>query len=190
MSENWLAYHGDEKLKAKIVALSKEHVAQNQLKQGVLHAVDGKGDLRACFAQSFGFPCIHDAHLAELLGWPEWLIDLQDIIFESLAEKDVAWWHVAFPEVIPVGVDLVNMRQILVMRILKTMGYSKDSIMWKEFIATNLVTVLIPLIVNDRWEESTQDFIVRTIAMIVLTQFSLMKSRKSICSECGEIDDE
>src|SRR6059036_1776153 len=52
----------------------------------------------------------YHAGLAVALGWPEWLVRLQDTLFEGLLPSERPAWTETLAQAVPIGVDLEPVR--------------------------------------------------------------------------------
>jgi hypothetical protein len=115
-----LSYHSDPSVKARHVEMAKAHLKMDMLRAGTYGEGNGKS-FKACSVGCFA----HDinkkrddkhAVVAEDAGWPEWLVRLNDTLFEGLPEDERNDFHVALREAVPVGVDLEPVRHKLAIR--------------------------------------------------------------------------
>ena len=65
--------------------------------------------------------------MAETLQIPEWLVRLEDKIFEGLSEKDSKEWPLRFSEAINVGADLDKIKPAFLVYVLESMPKSPIS---------------------------------------------------------------
>ena len=65
--------------------------------------------------------------MAETLQIPEWLVRLEDKIFEGLSEKDSKEWPLRFSEAINVGADLDKIKPAFLVYVLESMPKSPVS---------------------------------------------------------------
>jgi hypothetical protein len=101
-----LAYHGDAKLRAKLVREMKRHAKLDMLAQGAMGDND-KGCTAACAIHSLTGEWAYDhSQLAELLNVPEVLTRLFDRIFEGLSADEAREFSQAWPKAIRAGADL------------------------------------------------------------------------------------
>jgi hypothetical protein len=101
-----LAYHGDAKLRAKLVREMKRHAKLDMLAQGETGDHD-KGCTAACAIHSLTGKWAYDhSQLAELLNVPEVLTRLFDRIFEGLSADEAREFSQAWPKAIRAGADL------------------------------------------------------------------------------------
>jgi hypothetical protein len=101
-----LSYHGEHAFKNEVVTLAHGHRALDLLRVGKYDHGNGIGCSVGCFALDYGLRAGDHAVLAEHLGWPQWLVSIQDNIFERLPARERNKWHVDLVEAVPVGVDL------------------------------------------------------------------------------------
>jgi hypothetical protein len=104
-----LSYHGDHALKAEAVMLAHGHCALDLLRVGEYDHGNGIGCSVGCFALDYGLNPGEHAALAVYLGWPQWLVNAQDNIFERLPARERNKWHVDLVTAVPVGVDLYGL---------------------------------------------------------------------------------
>ena len=102
-----LSFHNDAAVKTKYVDRVKAHAAADRLVQGVGWE-EGKGCAVGCTFENYD----HSRGPIEI-GVPEWLMRLEDKVFEGLPKSDAMQWPVIFLEAIPVGVDLDPLRHKL-----------------------------------------------------------------------------
>jgi hypothetical protein len=101
-----LAYHGDAKLRAKLVREMKRHAKLDMLAQGETGDHD-KGCTAACAIHSLTGKWAYDhSQLAELLNVPEVLTRLFDAIFEGLPTAEAKDFSQEWPGAIRAGADL------------------------------------------------------------------------------------
>lgn len=106
-----LSYKADPALKAEHVAQAEHHAAADMLLSGTYGEISGshfRGCSVGCFAHDIAPKAGGNLHLtvAEARGLPEWLVRLQDSMFEGLPDEERATFHVELARRIPVGVDL------------------------------------------------------------------------------------
>src|ERR1700677_5366688 len=100
MEIEMIAYHGDPKIKADIIAQLGMHRRADQITKG-RYWDGGKGCAVGC--------TIHSGNHAEYeprFGIPSLLAGLEDCIFEGLPNDLAMEWPMRFMAAIPVGVDL------------------------------------------------------------------------------------
>jgi hypothetical protein len=104
--ETLRAYKNCTYTKAQAVKDAKEHRDKDHLLSGTYYS-NGRPDWKGCSVGCFTKDPDggHDKYPA-LFGLPEWVARLQDSIFEGLAQKDRAWWHVALFTTIKPGQDM------------------------------------------------------------------------------------
>lgn len=118
-----LSYNGDPLLKAEFVAHVERHRLEDRIIQGSygkLVGAEWRGCAIACAARSLdeidGLPLRvgngRHEFVAERLGWPMWLVCLDEAIFESLPAAVAREWPGRLARAIPVGVDLDDMGPI------------------------------------------------------------------------------
>ena len=105
-----LSYHGDPAIKAAHIAQAEHHATADMLVSGTFGDTDAgafKGCSVGCFAHEIN-PKRSDYHavVAEAAGWPEWLVYLNDTLFEGLPAGEREQFHVELRKRVPVGVDL------------------------------------------------------------------------------------
>ena len=110
-----LSYHNDEGLKDAFVKEIETHRRLDAFIQGTYD--DGyvgvfKGCSVGCSIHSMnriqGTSINYEDHaaLAEAVGWPEWLVRLQDTLFEGMSEEDSKNWTLSLANAVPVGKDI------------------------------------------------------------------------------------
>jgi len=99
-----LAYHNDEKLKAKTLREMRQHQKADEIIQGQ-YWEDGKGCAVGCLTKD---PSGGHEKYPTLWGIPEPLAYLEDTLFESLSVEDSKEWPARFLSAIPVGADLAR----------------------------------------------------------------------------------
>ena len=123
MSNN-LSFFNDQAIKNRHIEQAKRHYELDMLVTGTYEYIQNdffRGCSVGCFAHeikpNFKSEAI-DPHqiVAEYLNLPEWLIRLQDTIFEGLPPDERKEWHVQLAEAIPVGKDLEPVRHLLAIR--------------------------------------------------------------------------
>ncbi|MEG0966739.1 MAG: hypothetical protein RSG92_15325 [Pseudomonas sp.] len=112
-----LSFNNDPALKALHVEQAERHAALDMLAAGTYGEGEGaafRGCSVGCFAHDIA-PDSDDHHtvVAEARGLPEWLIRLQDSMFEGLPAADRAVFHVELARAIPVGVDLAPVPHLI-----------------------------------------------------------------------------
>ena len=112
-----LSFNNDPALKALHVAQAEHHFAADMLLAGTYGENDDgafKGCSVGCFAHDID-PKANDYHatVANARFLPEWLIQLQDSIFEGLSAPDRKLFHVELAKRIPVGVDLEKVQHVI-----------------------------------------------------------------------------
>ena len=112
-----LSFNNDPALKALHVAQAEHHFAADMLLAGTYGENDDgafKGCSVGCFAHDID-PKADDYHatVASARFLPEWLIQLQDAIFEGLSETDRKAFHVEIAKRIPRGVDLEKVQYVI-----------------------------------------------------------------------------
>src|SRR3990167_6216827 len=122
-----LSYNNDPSTKADHVSLSILHAEGDRLSSGSYgNTSTGIGCSVGCHAMDYGLRNDDHAGLAKHIGWPEWLVRLQDTIFEGLPATDRGAWHVALAEAVPVGVDLTKAYHRICARMLREVSWPKD----------------------------------------------------------------
>jgi len=117
-----LSYHNDPAVKAFHVAQAKHHYEADMLLAGTYgNDVEYNGAFRGCSVGCMAHdidPESHDYHavVAAHAGWPEWLVHLNDRLFEGLPNGERERFHVDLREAVPVGVDLELVRHHLAIR--------------------------------------------------------------------------
>lgn len=117
-------YHNDDQLKERAIASAIWHRQQDKLKREQYW--DGE---RGCAIGCHAHHLNNKAHfvgwrqqqqiVADGYGWPIWLVDIEDFLFESMTR----WASALFPELVcravPVGVDLARARFLLMVELLE-----------------------------------------------------------------------
>ena len=96
-----VAYHGDPTIKEKYLARVEAHRLADDILQRYGYWKDGKGCAVGCTLHSDE----HDDY-ESVLGIPEPIAQLEDVIFEGLPVELARAWPSRFLTVIPVGADL------------------------------------------------------------------------------------
>lgn len=94
------AYHGDADIKAKYVQRFAEHRAADDVIQGKGYE-NGKGCFIGCTLEDYD----HIRFSVEL-GWPEWLAQLADTIFEGIPTAEAPQFGTDLLDAVSVGADL------------------------------------------------------------------------------------
>lgn len=101
-------YNNDPELKARLIREMREHRDAERLIQGVYWSEDAReGCAVGCLSKDPEGG--HEACELEF-GIPEWLLHLEDIIFEGLAKELSQEWPERFLEAVPVGVDFETVK--------------------------------------------------------------------------------
>ena len=142
-----LSFNNDPALKEKFVESAIRHRDLDMLLAGTYSTVDSKGKFKGCsvgcFANDIKFDCDYVGRtphfqVANYFHIPEWLVCVQDTIFEYLPESERSNWHVEFAEAIPVGVNLepvLNKSDIMRFeRLLEIVNYDTTTLLLKEAI--------------------------------------------------------
>ncbi len=112
-----LTYNNNPALKAKHIAHAEHHLAADMLRAGTYGAGSGK-NFKACSVGCFA----HDidpetdtqhATVADHYSLPEWLIRLQDSMFEGLPANERNTFHVELAKRIPQGVSLDSVPHLI-----------------------------------------------------------------------------
>ena len=120
-------YHNDPELKATHVALSILHAEGDRLRAGNYgDLTTGIGCSVGCHAMDYGLSPDDHAGLAERLGWPLWLVRLQDRLFKGLPPEDRGAWHMSLAASVPVGVDLGQAYHRVMSRLLREVSWPAD----------------------------------------------------------------
>ena len=108
-------YHGDPKVKAKLLRRIAAHEKADRLTQGTYGTMNGhwRGCAVSCSLATRNGTYhgeqvdtgLH-AEYPKQFGLPEWLAHLEDRIFEGLPRDEAMQWPRRFAEAIPVGVSL------------------------------------------------------------------------------------
>ena len=100
------AYHNDPVLKTRCLELMADHRSADRLVQSHGYWWNEKGCAVGCLLHSLGGEPDNHIDYERLIGVPEILAKLEDLIFESLPVEDAQEWPERFLDAIPVGVDL------------------------------------------------------------------------------------
>ena len=128
------SFKNDPSLKKLHVEQAKKHYEQDMLIAGTYGETDTdvfRGCSVGCFAYEILGQTDDNPHkiVADDRGLPEWLIHLQDRIFEGLPLEDRKKWHVQLAEAIPVGIDLEPVRhKLAIMRMDKLIALQQRNI--------------------------------------------------------------
>jgi hypothetical protein len=95
-----VSWHGDDAIKAKYLARVEAHRIADELVQGTGFE-GGKGCAVGCTFDNYN----HARGPIEI-GVPEWLMRLEDVIFEGLPQEKAMMWPTQFLLAIPVGANL------------------------------------------------------------------------------------
>ncbi|WHB31219.1 hypothetical protein [Xanthomonas phage NEB7] len=112
-----LSFNNDPALKALHVAQAERHEAQDMLVSGTFGEMHD-GQFRGCSVGCFAHEIDPDstsfhATVADARALPEWLIRLQDSMFEGLPAAERGSFHVELAKRIPVGVDLAPLPHLI-----------------------------------------------------------------------------
>ena len=101
-----LSFNNDPKIKESLIARMQKHIEADELLQQEI-GQNGKGCTVWCALNNgdiqYGYT---HSSFPEVLGLPEWLAHLQDIIFEGLSINDAKQFSSDWPKAIPVGKNL------------------------------------------------------------------------------------
>ena len=128
------SFKNELRLKELHVEQAKKHYEQDMLIAGTYGETDTdvfRGCSVGCFAYEISGQTDDNPHkiVADDRGLPEWLIHLQDRIFEGLPLEDRKKWHVQLAEAIPVGIDLEPVRhKLAIMRMDKLIALQQRNI--------------------------------------------------------------
>ena len=128
------SFKNELRLKELHVEQAKKHYEQDMLIAGTYGETDTdvfRGCSVGCFAYEILGQTDDNPHkiVADDRGLPEWLIHLQDRIFEGLPLEDRKKWHVQLAEAIPVGIDLEPVRhKLAIMRMDKLIALQQRNI--------------------------------------------------------------
>jgi len=124
LKDETLTYHNDKELKQGFVRETIHHAKHDQYERGGYH-ISGepltdsfRGCSAACAINSLkkmgrnGIAFNDHAGLAKHLGWPEWLVHLQDFIYEGLPEEESVMWTTRLARAVPVGAATTNLNRI------------------------------------------------------------------------------
>ncbi|MFB0357382.1 hypothetical protein ABVD92_20140, partial [Xanthomonas euvesicatoria] len=112
-----LSFNNDPALKALHVAQAEQHAAQDMLVAGTFGEMRGR-QFRGCSVGCFAHDIDPDstsfhATVADARALPEWLIRLQDALFEGLPADERGSFHVELAKRIPIGVDLAPVQHLI-----------------------------------------------------------------------------
>ena len=99
-----LSYHNDPKVKAKYTERFAAHRAADEVIQG-----QGFDEGRGCFVGCTLDAYDHSRFPIEL-GWPEWLAQLADVIFEGIPKAEAPQFGTDLLAAVPIGVNLEPVR--------------------------------------------------------------------------------
>lgn len=113
MNDTLLSFRGDAALKATHVAQAEHHAEADMLMSGT-YGTGAGAEFRGCSVGCFAYDINRQTDelgnwhetVADARGLPEWLIRLQDSLFEGLPQAERAGFHVELARRIPVGVNL------------------------------------------------------------------------------------
>jgi hypothetical protein len=105
-----LSYHNDPAVKEKFTLRFAAHRAADEVIQGQGFRA-GRGCFVGCTLNDYS----HAAFPVQL-GWPEWLAQLADRIFEGLPKAEAPQFGTDLLAAVPVGVDLEPVRFTLAIR--------------------------------------------------------------------------
>ena len=101
-----LAYHSSQEVKDKYVARFAQHRALDQVIQGTgFDPTSGRGCFVGCILDDYD----HSLFPVEL-GWPEWLAQLADTIFENIPKAHAPQFGTDLLDAVQPGVDLERAR--------------------------------------------------------------------------------
>jgi hypothetical protein len=106
-----LTYNASAELKAEHVAHAEAHFAAEQLLSGT-YGTEKNGKFYGCSVGCFAHDIAPDVEdnrheiVANHYALPEWLVRLQDSMFEGLPQEDRGTFHVELAKRIPLGADL------------------------------------------------------------------------------------
>lgn len=98
------AYHNDPAIKSALIAQLIAHEDADEIIQGIGWE-NGHGCAVGCTLHEYD----HSQGPAKL-GWPEWLLRLEDGLFEEMTPRDAKGFPRRMAEAIPVGADLEPVR--------------------------------------------------------------------------------
>lgn len=99
-----IAYHGKQTVKDDLIAQLIAHEEADEITQGTGWE-NGKGCAVGCTLHAYDH-----SQGPEKLGWPVWLLRLEDNLFEVMTPADAMGFPRRVAEVIPVGADLEPVR--------------------------------------------------------------------------------
>ena len=179
------SFKNDPSLKKLHVEQAKKHYEQDMLIAGTYGETDAevfRGCSVGCFAYEISGQTDDNPHkiVADDRGLPEWLIHLQDRIFEGLPLEDRKKWHVQLAEAIPVGIDLEPVRhKLAIMRMDKLIALQQRNIG-----ASNIVQQTIDVldIVRQCHEAELSKDSCNWAAAVVAADWSAAESAESAAS--------
>lgn len=100
-----IAYHGDPLVKALYQSRFEQHRRMDAVIQRTGYNEEGRGCLVGCTLEAYD----HGRFPIEL-GWPEWLAELADDLFEGVSKESAPQFGSDLLEAAPVGADLEPVR--------------------------------------------------------------------------------
>lgn len=100
------SFHNNQEIKDKYLARLRKHAELDNIIQGICWE-NGKGCAVGCTLEDYD----HEAYEAEL-GIPEWLAQLEDILFEGMTSKDAKDFPILFLESIPLNKTIEDFEDI------------------------------------------------------------------------------
>src|SRR5574338_1367865 len=97
MNTKLLAYHGKESIKEKYVKRMQDHIKADELVHGYGWE-SGKGCAVGCTLNKYDHHCYQNE-----LGLPEWLAQLEDILFENMSIEKSKTFPLLLLQAIPIG---------------------------------------------------------------------------------------
>ncbi len=131
------AFHNDPKIKEKYLNRVTAHEKADEIVQGIYWEND-----RGCAVGCTLHSADHSAYETEL-GIPKWLARVEDTLFEGMPIDDAKLWPRKFLEVIPVGVDLEQVKAPFLIYVLNSALESFDN--KKHPDCTKAITTVIKL---------------------------------------------
>ena len=104
MSAPLKAFHGDPAVKSKYLDRVKAHAQADEIVKG-RYWENGKGCAVGCTIHC----ATHSAYETEL-GLPQWLAQLEDVLFENLPNGEAKTFPAEFLSAIPIGVNLESVK--------------------------------------------------------------------------------
>src|ERR1700677_1110689 len=142
-----ITFHGDPKLKRKLLARITAHEKADAIAQGTYETWNG-GVHRCAVGCSLrdltdkdNQPTDWHQTMEDVLGVPVWLASLEDRVFEGMTSDDAKGWPKRFSKALPVGVNLDGLADRLSIRRLREECLSLSG-QWPESIRAQVVAAI------------------------------------------------